>query len=202
MTITLLQGDCLEILPTLTERIDCILTDPPYPNNSGIMEDEIISSIKAFALANNIYKNVIVWFWDCLIDPPFAIKPNARHVWNKTNGWQAGKWEAIYEYRHDDKRREGFVYSFPNVNIGDGTRDALGNHPTPKPVRLLIKLILDYTNPGDTILDPFAGSGTTGIAAVRTGRNAILIEKDPGYFAIMQKRIADAQQQMRLPLDV
>ena len=73
-------------------------------------------------------------------------------------------------------------------------------HPTQKPVDLLKYLILTYTNPGDTVLDICAGSGTTGVAAILTGRNAILIEKDPKYFDIMQKRIHDAQQQMRLPL--
>jgi DNA modification methylase len=54
---------------------------------------------------------------------------------------------------------------------------------------------------GATVLDPFMGSGTTGVACVQTGRSFIGIEIDPGYFAIAQKRIAEAQLQMRLPLD-
>lgn len=49
-----------------------------------------------------------------------------------------------------------------------------------------------------TILDPFMGSGTTGVACVQTGRNFIGCEIDPGYFKIAEKRIHDAQQQMRL----
>jgi len=52
--------------------------------------------------------------------------------------------------------------------------------------------------PGQTILDPFMGSGTTGVACVKTGRNFIGIEIDKGYFEIAQKRIAEAQLQMRL----
>jgi site-specific DNA-methyltransferase (adenine-specific) len=68
-------------------------------------------------------------------------------------------------------------------------------HPTQKPVALYEYLILTYTNPGDTVLDMCAGSGTTGVACVKTGRNAILIEKDENYFRIMQKRIHDAEQQ-------
>jgi DNA modification methylase len=73
-----------------------------------------------------------------------------------------------------------------------------GDHPTQKPVALYEYLILTYTNPGDTVLDICAGSGTTGVAAILTGRNAILIEKDAGYFAIAERRIHDALQQPNL----
>lgn len=68
-------------------------------------------------------------------------------------------------------------------------------HPTQKPVSLYEYLILTYTNPGDTVLDFCAGSGTTGEAAIKTGRNAILIERELKYFEIMQKRIEQAQMQ-------
>ena len=58
--------------------------------------------------------------------------------------------------------------------------------------------IENYTNEGDTILDPFMGSGTTGVACVQTGRNFIGVEIDPTYFAIAERRIAEAQMQLRL----
>jgi DNA modification methylase len=64
-------------------------------------------------------------------------------------------------------------------------------HPAKFPVGLPRHLIEAFTQPGYTILDPFMGSGTTGVACVRTGRNFIGCEIDPGYFAIAQKRIAD-----------
>lgn len=73
-------------------------------------------------------------------------------------------------------------------------------HPTQKPVALYEYLIKTYTNENDTVLDCCMGSGTTGVACVQTGRNFIGIEIDPGYFAIAEKRIAQAQQQMTLPL--
>ena len=63
------------------------------------------------------------------------------------------------------------------------------------------RLIEMTTNEGDTILDPFMGSGTTGVACVQTGRNFIGIEIDPDYFAIAERRIAEAQMQLRLPLE-
>ena len=86
----------------------------------------------------------------------------------------------IFDYRRSDPDRE---------------------HPTQKPLSLMTWCVLNNTKPGDTILDPFMGSGTTGVACVQTGRNFIGIEIDPGYFKIAEKRIHDAQQQMRLPLD-
>jgi site-specific DNA-methyltransferase (adenine-specific) len=78
-----------------------------------------------------------------------------------------------------------FEFANPNNDL---------DHPTQKPVALYEYLIKTYTNPGDTVLDFCAGSGTTGVAAIRTGRNAILIEKKPEYFAIMERRTAEEQQ--------
>lgn len=61
-----------------------------------------------------------------------------------------------------------------------------------KPVQLMRELVKDYSREGDTVLDPFSGSGTTGIAALHEGRRAILIEKDPAYCALIRKRVAAA----------
>lgn len=69
-------------------------------------------------------------------------------------------------------------------------------HPTQKPVALMEYLIRTYTNPGDTVLDNCMGSGTTGVAAVNTGRNFIGIEQDEKYFEIAKGRIENAKQQM------
>lgn len=66
-------------------------------------------------------------------------------------------------------------------------------HPTQKPVALMEYLIRTYTNPGDVVLDNTMGSGTTGVAAIQSGRRFIGIERDPGYFAICQKRIGEAR---------
>ena len=65
-------------------------------------------------------------------------------------------------------------------------------HPTQKPVALMEYLIRTYTNPGETVLDPFMGSGTTGVAAKNLGRKFIGIELDQGYFDIAVKRIGEA----------
>jgi site-specific DNA-methyltransferase (adenine-specific) len=67
-----------------------------------------------------------------------------------------------------------------------------GAHPTEKPVSLMREIVADFTNPADLILDPFMGSGTTGIAAVKLGRRFIGIEQDEKYFDVACTRLADA----------
>lgn len=64
-------------------------------------------------------------------------------------------------------------------------------HPTIKPLRLLQWLVQLVTPPGSMVLDPFAGAGTTGIAAHQTGRNAILIEREPEYLPGINNRVAE-----------
>jgi DNA modification methylase len=73
-------------------------------------------------------------------------------------------------------------------------------HPTQKPVALLEYLIRTYTDEGQTILDNTMGSGSTGVAAVNTGRSFIGIERDESYYAIAERRIAEAQGSQELPL--
>lgn len=68
-----------------------------------------------------------------------------------------------------------------------------GRHPTQKPVALLERILLASTSPGDLVLDPFGGSGTTGVAAVRLGLSFIGIEQNPEYVELARKRIRDAE---------
>lgn len=74
-------------------------------------------------------------------------------------------------------------------------RDRDGRHPTEKPIPLMRELLADFTNAGDTILDPFMGSGTTGVACARMGRKFIGIELDPKYFDVACERIEKAYSQ-------
>jgi DNA modification methylase len=74
------------------------------------------------------------------------------------------------------------IWSFSGMaGLGKGRKKALAMHPTVKPVALVGEPLLDVTAPGDIVLDPFGGSGTTLIAAERTGRRACLVELDPHY---------------------
>ena len=85
---------------------------------------------------------------------------------------------------------------YPVTKLYFSNHNQKGNsfHPTQKPVALLEYLIKTYTNEGETVLDFTAGSGTTGVAAINTNRNAILIEREPEYCEIIKRRIAEAEK--------
>jgi site-specific DNA-methyltransferase (adenine-specific) len=85
-----------------------------------------------------------------------------------------------------------------NVITCNVTSGRYGGHPTEKPVQVMARLVNLYTNKADTILDPFMGSGTTGVAAVQEGRKFIGIEIERKYFDIACRRIEEAQRQQRL----
>jgi DNA modification methylase len=105
---------------------------------------------------------------------------------------------------YEDLRREyeDLRYTFNNQKTHHSVWNyeiaERNGHVSPKPTELIKNILLHSSNKGDAILDPFMGSGTTGVACVQTGRNFIGIEIDEGYFKIAEKRIKDTQQQMRL----
>lgn len=80
-----------------------------------------------------------------------------------------------------------------NVNVG-----RQGEHPTEKPLTLMLELLEDFTRPGDMIYDPFMGSGTTGLACMRLGRKFVGIESKPKFFDLAHKRLSDAYGQSDL----
>ena len=101
--------------------------------------------------------------------------------------------ESLNDYTIVNKG-ERFPKSVLKFNNGNNC----SNHPTEKPIKLMSWLAMTYANKGDTILDPFMGSGTTGVACVQTGRNFIGIEIDETYYNIAKKRIDEALMQPRL----
>ena len=141
---------------------------------------------------------------------------NVNHGGAITN-WEQGyniplkeQWEKLKTFlpihqEYEDLRREYEAARYP-FNMGHVITDFYGNsnvwryhpapqigHVTPKPTNLLENIILHSSNPGDLILDCFAGSGTTGIAAENLGRNSIMIEQDPKYCNIIRNRMANRQ---------
>jgi site-specific DNA-methyltransferase (adenine-specific) len=100
-----------------------------------------------------------------------------------------GRKSSNYGHVEPDHITESNGERYP-LSIVEFKRDREGFHPTQKPVALMEYLIRTYTNPGDIVLDNTMGSGTTGVAAVNTGRRFIGIERDPNYFRIAQERIA------------
>ncbi len=92
-------------------------------------------------------------------------------------------------------------HSVGNVIHGiPGLKPSADEHPTLKPERLMARFIQWHTLPGELVLDPFMGAGTTGVAAIRLGRRFIGMELDGHWFKVAKKRIEEAQLQMRMPL--
>ncbi|MBX7234089.1 MAG: site-specific DNA-methyltransferase [Caldilineales bacterium] len=96
-------------------------------------------------------------------------------------------YEAMRKLNGDRQMKSVWTFTAPN-----GDEKVFGKHPTQKPVALLERIILACTSEGDLILDPFAGSSTTGVAAVRLGRRFIGLELDADYLDLSTKRLAEA----------
>lgn len=85
--------------------------------------------------------------------------------------------------------------STPNIISMSAPQGAIREHPNEKPLGLVRKFVVLHTEAGDTVLDPFMGSGTTGVVCAQMGRRFIGIELDEGYFDIACKRIKEAYAQ-------
>ncbi len=194
MTVQLILGDCLDILPTLAEgSVDAVVTDPPYGMNKGAWDMRIPDWLHLIGKKPTACFCGVVGMRD--YPTPDWIGAWVRAGSTQRNGRLRGfnNWEPILFY--NIARLANDVFTFPNYHEDTG-------HPTTKPTPLMERLLERVTEPGMTVLDPFMGSGTTGVACVRTGRNFIGIEIDPTYFAIAERRIAEAQAQLALPMEV
>lgn len=116
---------------------------------------------------------------------PEHLRTKRKHATSKTSGEVYGDRDLV-RWDDDGSRYPTSVIGFSNRVGRDGNY-----HPTQKPVALMEYLIETYSNEGDTVLDFACGSGTTGVACRRTGRNFIGIEKAEKYAAIAEKRIAE-----------
>lgn len=198
----LIRGDCLEVLPTLGE-VDCVVTDPPYgigydyathdDSESGWFRlmDSVIPTLKAmarFVVMPSCKMSRLGW-WYANHDPTWLIawyKGSPGH--NATIGFN--DWEPL------------LTWGRPPVAMHDHFQTKCGfddnGHPCPKPIEWARWLCERAAIAGGTILDPFMGSCSTGVACWRTGRKFIGIEIDPTYFEIAVKRIRAEVAQGRL----
>ena len=214
---TLYLGDCRDILPTLG-KVDAVVTDPPYGMNWNTDSTRFTGGV-----APDVRRGAGRDDWGAILqdDEPFDPTPflgfpkvvlfGSNHyaarlpvgttlVWIKRADHLFGSFLSDAEIVWM-KGGHG-VYCFrkqfppPSRMAENGGKVA---HPTQKPVALLCWCI-ERAKVGaeETILDPFMGSGTTGVAAVQMGRNFIGIERDPAYFDIALRRIEDAQRQFSL----
>lgn len=205
--VTIYHGDCRDILPTLTEPVDLVLTDPPYgvtyESNRVPAKDLKPITNDGTRLSLALYREVLpmlnarhlLWFtrWDAwpdvwgIIGHHYPLR--GLLVWNKRSPGMGdlAHWGPSYEliasagYGKITGGRDGSVLDFTGV-------PSTGRlHPTQKPVSLLRYLIEKMTV--RSVLDPFMGSGSTLEAALQLGVPAIGVEGDERYCEIAAKRL-------------
>jgi site-specific DNA-methyltransferase (adenine-specific) len=213
----LYRGDCLEVLPTLS-GVDAVVTDPPYgvelkgkrAKERGGGQTFREGGYESMNDSPSYIASVCVpAIEQCIsIAPRVALTPGIRCMWKYPNPSDVG---CFYSAAGTGVGRWGFVCSQPILYYGSCPYLAKGmgsrpnscgqtypndaneiDHPCAKPIRMWQWLVNRASLEGMTVLDPFMGSGTTGVACERLGRRFIGIEKEPKYFAIACRRITEA----------
>lgn len=200
---TLYLGDCRDILPTLP-KVDAVITDPPYGINKdgqkqttgghgGRKEYEFLGwdaerpSVDVFASILCAADKHVIWGGNYFAD---MLPPTGKwFVWDK--GQRIAQSDGELAWTH-----EAGALRICTMNRVELLLDG-AEHPTQKPVRLM-EWCMSQIRVTGTVLDPFMGSGTTGVACMNLGRSFIGIEREPAYFDIACRRIEDAQRQGRI----
>lgn len=222
---TIYCGNALDILPPLGLAADLICSDPPYRTTSGgCTKGRMKGGIFAHStvvpmLADITWPEIMDLCYLCAAGQSDAyFMMNDKHqfaaqqaalgagwrihnllVWDKiaatANRWYMKNLEfTIYAWRGNARSIRNpsskQLIRLPQVDESD--------HPTEKPVSLMMHYIENSTDPGDLVLDPFMGSGSTGVAALRLGRRFVGVELDPKHYATAARRIAGALRQPAL----
>lgn len=202
---TLYLGDCREILPTLG-KVDAVVTDPPYgigEARSGNASRSCLATSRDYGSAN----------WDdAPIDAATVSLIRANSQWqiifggNYFDGLGPTTCWLVWDKQNGDNDFADCELAWTNlpkavrrlywrwhgmIRKGDDVRE----HPTQKPEGVMKWCIEHLPGTVQTICDPFMGSGTTGVAAVKLGRSFIGIEREPSYFDIACRRIEAAYKQ-------
>ena len=214
------QGDCLEIMRGWPDScVDVVITDPPYGEKThagartgggteklitfdSVTAEYMVSLARRLCVLSKRWV-VMTCDWrhcaeiekqcpDIFIRAGVWIKPNGMPQY--TGDRPAMGWEAVaILHRSGVKKSNGggshAVWNVPKVS---------GDHPTQKPLNLIVKWMHLFSNSGETILDPYCGSGTSLLAAESMGRKWIGIELEPKYVKIAQARIDAEMAQEKL----
>jgi site-specific DNA-methyltransferase (adenine-specific) len=218
---TLYLGDCRDLLHTLP-LADCVITDPPYSVNThanaktnkgaghGVKQvtfdaltDREFSDVMLLCLSRSRgwivatcdYRHArLTYDWPQFVRLGAWVKPNPMPQISADRPGQGFEVVLVLHSGATEKawNRGGGsgVWIFPPVQSA--------SVPTEKPIALAAALVSDFTQQGQTVADPFMGSGTFGVACVRSGRCYIGIEADAGRFDIACERIENAQRQQSL----
>ena len=215
---TLYHGDCLEVLSQFQNKeVDAVITDPPY--GVGLGETKNIygkgNYYTQFIDSQSYVESVCVPVIEVVvkISKRVVVTPGVKNMWLYprpdhtgciyypagvgVNSWGFSCWQPVLFYGKDVFSGEG---SRPDSFQSTGEKREKIDHPCPKPLGQMKKLIIRATKGGETVLDPFMGSGTTGVACgeCHPRRKFIGIEIEEKYFDIACKRIEQAQKQTLL----
>jgi DNA modification methylase len=199
---TLYLGDCRDILPTLAS-VDAVVTDPPYglrEAKSGNASRSMLAQSKDYgdsewdnepispellAMVRSAGRWQIIFggnYYDC---PP----AKCWLVWDKVNGSNDFA-DCELAWTNLPKAVRRIRYMWHGMIREKGAQR--GDHPTQKPLEVMKWCIGHLPEPNDLILDPFMGSGTTGVAAIQMGKRFVGIEREPKYFEAACRRIREA----------
>jgi adenine-specific DNA-methyltransferase len=203
----IIHGDCVAVMRTMpAESVDLIVTDPPYLVNYRSRDGRRVPGDNdnhwlrpAFAEIHRVLRRnsfaVSFYGWNT-VDQFLAawreigLQPVGHLVFNKSytsrRGYTQARHECAYLLAKGNPERP--LRPLPDVLPWRYTGNRL--HPTQKPLEAIRPLIEAYSRPGDIVLDPFAGSGTTAAAARQLHRSFIGIELDPTYHRNATRRLA------------
>ena len=204
---TLYLGDCANILPSI-EQVDAVVTDPPYglgeaagknKSRGGLAkakdygddkwDDEPVSDL----LIKNIRSKSN---WQIIFGGNYYSLPPTKCwlIWDKENTGDFADAELAWTNLDKAVRLKRYMWN----GMLRANKEPRGDHPTQKPIGIMEWCISHLPADSQTILDPFMGSGTTGVAAVKMGKKFIGIEREQKYFDIACERIENAQRQENL----
>jgi site-specific DNA-methyltransferase (adenine-specific)/modification methylase len=204
---TLYLGDCSEILPTL-DKVDAVVTDPPYGigesagknksrGNLAVAKDYGNDDWDISPISNELMKVVVDAGRHAIVfgGNYYAMPPSKCWlIWDKENTGDFADAELAWTNLNKAVRLKRYMWN----GMLRANKEPRGDHPTQKPVGIMEWCISHLPDGTETVLDPFMGSGTTGVACMNLQRKFIGIEREQKYFDIACKRIEQAQKQERL----
>ena len=177
------------------QKADMVFTDPPYNvgYNYNTYDDKKSEAEYVEFLKNSIpiiEKTIIHNGNSKIYDMVLAFgKPKAISIWTKTNAMSSGSttsfsvWEPVFFYGQFKRKKGNDLYDYPITK-----QQGVGNHTCPKPLKLCIELISEYSEKEELIYDPFLGSGSTLIACEKTNRTCYGMELDTKYCDVIIER--------------
>lgn len=222
VTWEVIHGDCLEVLPAMG-LVDHVMSDPPFTQRTtdgarGFRGNATFVPFITFdgidgqegQIARECLRVAQRWVMlFCAFEQIGAYASAAGKAWIRAGVWhkpdaapqftgdRPGMCGEALAIMHRPGRKRWNGGGHPAFWTYGYERDRNG-HPTPKPVALMLQLVEEFSDPGDLVLDPFCGSGTTGVACLRLGRRFIGIEKDAGFAQVATERLQAESQGLTL----